>query len=108
MRLIPWKPNKKSAVGVKLESNWGGVAIYELIGAEQGDLIAVRYRYEFGDEMTRMRTAKIRWSMPRRSAEDGNKPSEPLPYFNTSDSGRVYLDEVEACAPGWGPLYAGN
>jgi hypothetical protein len=106
MKLMPWKPHKTMAVGIKTESNWGGIAIYKLVGVEQGDLRSVQYRYEFGDSMTRMRSAKIRWAIPRRRAEDGAKPVEPIPYFNTSESGRVYLDEAEGCNPYWGALWA--
>jgi hypothetical protein len=105
LRLMPWKPAKTKAVGAKLESNWGGIAIYELVGVEQGELVAVKYRYEFGDSMSRMRSAKIRWAIPRRRAEDGDKPVDPIPYFNTSHSGRVYLDQAEMCYPGWGPMW---
>jgi hypothetical protein len=104
MKLIPYKAYPVKAVGVKHETNFGGIAIYETIGAGQGDLTAVRFRYEYGDTMSYMRTAKIRWAIPKRKASDGAKPAEPIPYFNTR-SGRIYLDEVEMCSPGWGPVW---
>jgi hypothetical protein len=105
MKLIPYKKYPTKVVGVQHETNWGGIAIYELVGAEQGDLTAVRFRYEYGDTMSYMRKAKIRWAIPKRAASDGNRPVEPIPYFNTR-SGRIYLDEVEMCSPGWGPMWS--
>jgi hypothetical protein len=105
MTLVPWKPYKTDAVGVKPKSNWGGIVIYSLVGIDRGELTAVAYRYEWGDTMSRMRRAKIRWAIPRRRAADGARPLEAIPYFNTSHSGRVYLDEVERCFPGWGALW---
>jgi hypothetical protein len=104
MRLIPYRTYTTKAIGVQHETNCGGIAIYELIGADKGGLAAVRFRYEYGDTMSYMRVAKIRWSIPRRKAADGAKPTEPIPYFNAR-SGRVYMDEVEACSPGWGSLW---
>jgi hypothetical protein len=106
------KPRKQetypdSPVGVKHETNWGGIVIYKLIGVDRGELTAVRYRYEWGDDKSRMSRAKIRWCVPRRKASDGNKPIYPIPYFNTCGS-RIYLDEVEACSPGWGELWAAD
>jgi hypothetical protein len=104
VKLIPYKEHKTRPVGVKHETNWGGIAIYELVGEDQGDITAVRWRYEWGDTMSRMRSSKIRWAIPRRRAADGARPKEAVPYFNTGNSGRAYLDEVERCSPGWGPL----
>jgi hypothetical protein len=104
MKLMPYKEYPTNAVGVQHETNWGGIVIYALVGAEQGDLTAVRFRYEYGDTMSCMRKAKIRWAIPKRKASEGARPVEPIPYFNTQ-GGRVYLDEVEMCSPGWGPMW---
>jgi hypothetical protein len=104
MKLIPYKKYHVRAVGVKHETNLGGIAIYETIGAGQGELTAVRFRHEYGGAMSYMRKAKIRWAIPKRAASDGNRPVEPIPYFKT-DGERIYLDEVEMCSPGWGPMW---
>jgi hypothetical protein len=104
MKMIPYKAYSTKAVGLKAETVWGGLVIYELVGADKGDLEAVRFRYEYrNNTMSYMRTAKVRWAIPKRKAYGGEKPVT-TPYFNTKD-GRIYLDEVEACSPGWGPLW---
>jgi hypothetical protein len=105
MKWIPYEDDGRKAVAVKHFSNWGGLAIYEFVGADKGELEAVRFRFEDGDDMTKMRKSKIRWAIPKRRAEDGDKPVEPVPYF-VSDSERYYLDEFEMCSPGWGAAWS--
>lgn len=109
MKIVPYKKHRTEAVAIKHDVRIGGmrslIMIYAFVGVSRGELVAVRYRYEGLDYMSRMHTAKIYWAIPERNAADGARPVEPIPYFNTSDSGRVYLDEVEMCSPGWGAAW---
>jgi hypothetical protein len=91
MKLVPYKKYSVAPIGTLPMPDGGGVAVYAVISdvAEQ----YARYRYEWVNTMSRMRTAKIRWKPNKQDTDNNLLPGEASPYIRTG-LGEVFLTEI--------------
>jgi hypothetical protein len=91
MKLVPYKKCRVAPIGTLPTTDGGGIAVYAVISdvAEQ----YVRYRYEWVNTMSRMRTAKIRWKLNEQDTDNNLLPGEASPCVRTG-LGEVFLTEI--------------